>query len=216
MKKMLTMLLTVCMLLTVTTCGTLGTATSQTDVTTLTGEDAYTSQIELLDEGMTYYVDIEIADYGTVTLQLNQSAAPITAANFVALAESGFYDGLTFHRIISGFMVQGGDPKGNGTGGSDMKIKGEFAANGWDNPIKHERGVISMARSKAYDSASSQFFIMHADAPHLDGGYAAFGRVTEGMDVVDAICAAAKPMDNNGSIAKENQPVITSVTVRAE
>ena len=216
MKKMLTVLLAVYLLLTVTACGTQATATSQTDVTTLTGEDGYTSQIELLDEGMTYYVDMEIADYGTVTLQLDQSAAPITSANFVALAESGFYDGLTFHRIISGFMVQGGDPKGNGTGGSDMKIKGEFAANGWDNPIKHERGVISMARSKAYDSASSQFFIMHADAPHLDGGYAAFGRVTEGMDVVDAICAAAKPMDNNGSIAKENQPVITSVTVRAE
>ena len=216
MKKMLTVLLAVYLLLTVTACGTQGTATSQTDVTTLTGVDAYSSQVELLDEGMTYYVDMEIADYGTVTLQLDQSAAPITAANFVALAESGFYDGLTFHRIISGFMVQGGDPKGNGTGGSDMKIKGEFAANGWDNPIKHERGVISMARSKAYDSASSQFFIMHADAPHLDGGYAAFGRVTEGMDVVDAICAAAKPMDNNGSIAKENQPVITSVTVRAE
>ena len=216
MKKMLTMLLAVCLLLTVTACGTQGTVTSQTDVTTLTGEDAYTSQIELLDEAMTYFVDMEIADYGTVTVQLDQSAAPITAANFVALAESGFYDGLTFHRIISGFMVQGGDPKGNGTGGSDVKIKGEFAANGWDNPIKHERGVISMARSKAYDSASSQFFIMHENASHLDGGYAAFGHVTEGMEVVDAICAAAKPVDNNGSIAKENQPVITSVTVRAE
>ena len=216
MKKMLIMLLAVCMLLTVAACGTQGSATAQTDVTTLTGEDAYTSQIELLDEDMTYYVDIEIADYGTVTVQLDQSAAPITAANFVTLAENGFYNGLTFHRIISGFMVQGGDPKGNGTGGSDVKIKGEFSANGWDNPIKHERGVISMARSKAYDSASSQFFIMHTDAPHLDGGYAAFGHVTEGMDVVDAICAAAKPMDNNGSIAKENQPVITSVTVRAE
>ena len=216
MKKTLTLLLAVCLLLTVTACGTQGTATSQTDVTTLTGEDAYTSQFELLDENLTYYVDMEIADYGTVTVQLDQSAAPITAANFVALAESGFYDGLTFHRIISGFMVQGGDPKGNGTGGSDMKIKGEFAANGWDNPIKHERGVISMARSKAYDSASSQFFIMHADAPHLDGGYAAFGYVTEGMEVVDAVCEAAKPVDNNGSIAKENQPVITSVTVRAE
>ena len=216
MKKMLTMLLAVCMLLTVAACGTQGTATSQTNVTTLTGEDAYTTNIELLDEDMTYYVDIEIADYGTVTVQMDPSAAPITAANFVTLAENGFYNGLTFHRIISGFMVQGGDPKGNGTGGSDVKIKGEFAANGWDNPIKHERGVISMARSKAYDSASSRFFIMHADAPHLDGGYAAFGRVTEGMDVVDAICAAAKPMDNNGSIAKENQPVITSVAVRAE
>ena len=216
MKKTLTLLLAVCLLLTVTACGTQGTATSQTDVTTLTGEDAYTSQFELLDENLTYYVDMEIADYGTVTVQLDQSAAPITAANFVALAESGFYDGLTFHRIISGFMVQGGDPKGNGTGGSDTKIKGEFAANGWDNPIKHARGVISMARSKAYDSASSQFFIMHADAPHLDGGYAAFGYVTEGMEVVDAVCEAAKPVDNNGSIAKENQPVITSVTVRAE
>ena len=216
MKKTLTLLLAVCLLLTVTACGTQGTATSQTDVTTLTGEDAYTSQFELLYENLTYYVDMEIADYGTVTVQLDQSAAPITASNFVALAESGFYDGLTFHRIISGFMVQGGDPKGNGTGGSDTKIKGEFAANGWDNPIKHARGVISMARSKAYDSASSQFFIMHADAPHLDGGYAAFGYVTEGMEVVDAVCEAAKPVDNNGSIAKENQPVITSVTVRAE
>ena len=213
MKKMLTMLLTVCMLVTITACGTQGTATSQTDVTTLTGEDAYTSQIELLDEGMTYYVDMEIADYGTVTLQLNQSAAPITAANFVALAESGFYDGLTFHRIISGFMVQGGDPKGNGTGGSDMKIKGEFAANGWDNPIKHERGVISMARTSEPNSATSQFFIMHLDSPGLDGQYAAFGYVTEGLDVVDAICSTAEPTDDNGSIALIDQPVIETITI---
>ena len=216
MKKMTTLIVALCLLLTVTACGNQGSATAQTEVTTLTGEDAFTSQIELLDESMTYYAEIEIADYGTITVQLDQTAAPITAANFVALAESGFYDGLTFHRIISGFMVQGGDPEGNGTGGSETKIKGEFAANGWDNPIKHERGVISMARSKAYDSASSQFFIMHADAPHLDGGYAAFGCVTEGMDVVDAICNDARPTDNNGSIASDAQPVMTKVTIRAE
>lgn len=216
MKKMTILFLTLCLLLTVTACGTQGSATAQTDVTILTGEDALTSQIELLDENLTYYVDIEIADYGMITVQLDQSAAPITAANFVALAESGFYDGLTFHRIMSGFMMQGGDPKGNGTGGSNTKIKGEFAANGWDNPISHERGVISMARSKAYDSASSQFFIMHVDYPGLDGQYAAFGRVVEGIEVVDAVCEAAKPTDNNGSIAKDAQPVITSVTVRAE
>ncbi|MBQ3257798.1 MAG: peptidylprolyl isomerase [Oscillospiraceae bacterium] len=206
MKKMTTLILALCLLLTVTACGgTQGGESAQTTVVTME-----------LDETATYYADIEIADYGTVTVQLDQGAAPITVANFVELAESGFYDGLTFHRIISGFMVQGGDPEGNGTGGSDTKIKGEFAANGWDNPIKHERGVISMARSKAYDSASSQFFIMHADAPHLDGGYAAFGRVTEGMDVIDAICNDAKPTDNNGSIAPDAQPVITSVTIRAE
>ena len=214
MKKIMTMILALCLMLTVAACGVQGTASSQTTVTTQTGSDA--AQPELLDEAVTYYADIEIADYGTITVQLDQSAAPITAANFVSLAKSGFYDGLTFHRIISGFMMQGGDPKGNGTGGSDVKIKGEFAANGHDNPISHERGVISMARSKAYDSASSQFFIMHADYTGLDGQYAAFGRVTEGLDVVDAVCAAAKPTDNNGSIAKENQPVITSVTIREE
>ena len=217
MKRIMTVLLAVCLLLTVTACGTQGTATSQTDV--ITNTDATPTPapvVDMLDEAKTYYVDIEIADYGTITVQLDQSAAPITAANFVALAESGFYDGLTFHRIISGFMMQGGDPKGNGTGGSDMKIKGEFAANGHDNPISHERGVISMARSKAYDSASSQFFIMHEDASYLDGQYAAFGRVVEGMDVVDAVCAAAQPTDNNGSIAAGAQPVMTNVTVRAE
>ena len=214
MKKIMTMILALCLMLTVAACGVQGTASSQTTVTTQTGSDA--AQPELLDEAVTYYADIEIADYGTITVQLDQSAAPITAANFVSLAKSGFYDGLTFHRIISGFMMQGGDPKGNGTGGSDVKIKGEFAANGHDNPISHERGVISMARSKAYDSASSQFFIMHADYTGLDGQYAAFGRVTEGLDVVDAVCAAAKPTDNNGSIAKENQPVITKITIREE
>ncbi len=217
MKKMITLLLAVCLLLTMTACVIQGSTTAQTEVITNTDPTPTPdASIELLDEGKTYYADIEIADYGTITVQLDRSAAPITAANFVHLAESGFYDGLTFHRIISGFMVQGGDPKGSGTGGSDTKIKGEFAANGHNNPIAHERGVISMARSMAYDSASSQFFIMHADAPHLDGQYAAFGYVTEGMDVVDAICAAAKPTDNNGSIAPDAQPVMTKVTIRAE
>ena len=214
MKKIMMTLLALCMMLTMVACGVQGTASSQTTVTTQTGSDA-SAEMELLDENVTYFADIEIADYGTITVQLDQSAAPITAANFVSLAKSGFYDGLTFHRIISGFMMQGGDPKGNGTGGSDVKIKGEFAANGHKNPISHERGVISMARSKAYDSASSQFFIMHVDYTGLDGQYAAFGRVTEGLNVVDAVCAAAKPTDNNGSIAKDQQPVIKSISIHA-
>ena len=217
MKKMMTMLLAAVLMLTVAGCGAQGTATSQTDVIT-DKQPAQTPDVSaaLLDEAVTYYADIEIADYGTVTVQLDQSAAPVTAANFVNLAKNGFYDGLTFHRIMAGFMMQGGDPNGNGTGGSDTKIKGEFAANGHDNPISHKRGVISMARSRDFNSASSQFFIMHADGEFLDGQYAAFGIVTEGMDVVDAVCEAAKPTDNNGSIAKDAQPVITKITIREE
>ena len=159
-------------------------------------------------------VDIVVKDYGTITVELDGEAAPITVANFVKLAEEGFYDGLTFHRIMAGFMMQGGDPKGNGTGGSDETIKGEFSANGVENPISHTRGVISMARAQNPDSASSQFFIVHADSVFLDGQYAAFGAVTEGMDVVDAICEAARPIDNNGTIPADAQPVIESVTVR--
>lgn len=161
----------------------------------------------------TYEAVIEIENYGTIKVELDADTAPITVTNFVKLAQSGFYDGLTFHRIIDGFMIQGGDPEGNGTGGSGENIKGEFAQNGVDNDIAHVRGVISMARSKAFDSASSQFFIMHADAPHLDGAYAAFGHVTEGMEVVDAICAKTPVTDNNGSVKAENQPVITSITI---
>ncbi len=160
-----------------------------------------------------HYVQMDIADYGTIVLELDADAAPITVTNFMGLVESGFYDGLTFHRIISGFMIQGGDPKGNGTGGSSERIKGEFSANGVANPITHERGVISMARSSAPDSASSQFFIMHAQSPWLDGQYAAFGRVLTGMEVVDAICEAVAVTDSNGTVAKENQPVITSIKV---
>ena len=160
-----------------------------------------------------HYVQIDIADYGTIIAELDADAAPITVTNFIKLVNEGFYNGLTFHRIISGFMIQGGDPLGNGTGGSAEKIKGEFAANGWDNPIAHERGVLSMARSSAYDSASSQFFIMHAKASHLDGSYAAFGYVISGIEVVDAICQNTPVTDSNGSVAKANQPVITSITV---
>ena len=159
-------------------------------------------------------VDIVVKDYGTITVELDGEAAPITVANFVKLAEEGFYDGLTFHRIMEGFMMQGGDPKGNGTGGSDETIKGEFSANGVENPISHTRGAISMARAQNPDSASSQFFIVHADSVFLDGQYAAFGVVTEGMEVVDAICEAARPIDNNGTIPADAQPVIESVTVR--
>ena len=134
-------------------------------------------------------------------------------ANFVKLAKEGFYDGLTFHRIISGFMIQGGDPNGNGTGGSSERIKGEFSQNGVENPLKHERGVISMARSSSPDSASSQFFIMHEDSPHLDGAYAAFGKVLSGIEVVDAICDNTPVIDYNGTVAPGYAPVITSVRV---
>ena len=161
----------------------------------------------------THHVTIEVADYGTITAELYGEIAPITVENFVKLANEGFYDGLTFHRIISGFMIQGGDPKGNGTGGSDEKIKGEFSLNGVNNPIAHDRGVLSMARSSAYNSASSQFFIMHEDSPHLDGSYAAFGCVLTGMDVVDEICARTPVTDSNGTVTKANQPVITSIRV---
>ena len=138
-------------------------------------------------------VVIEMENGSKIKLELYPEIAPKTVANFEKLVKSGFYDGLTFHRIIPGFMIQGGDPLGNGMGGSDERIVGEFALNGFKNDLKHERGVISMARSQMPNSASSQFFIMHADAPHLDGSYAAFGRVTEGIEVVDEI--AAVPTD---------------------
>ena len=134
-------------------------------------------------------VTIEMENGGIIKAELYPEIAPNTVANFVSLVASGFYNGLIFHRVIPGFMIQGGDPKGNGTGGSSKNIKGEFAANGYNNPIRHTRGVISMARAMDPDSASSQFFIMHADAPHLDGQHAAFGHVVEGMDAVDEIAA---------------------------
>ena len=132
-------------------------------------------------------VIIEMENGGKIELELYPEHAPKTVANFEALVNEGFYNGLTFHRVIKGFMIQGGDPLGNGMGGSDKKLVGEFRANGVSNPIKHERGVISMARAYDPNSASSQFFIMHKDAPHLDGQYAAFGKVVSGMEVVDEI-----------------------------
>lgn len=135
-------------------------------------------------------IRITMENGSVIELELNEEAAPKTVANFKKLVSSGFYNGLTFHRIIPGFMIQGGCPEGTGTGGPGWQIEGEFAANGWKNPLKHTRGVISMARAMDPNSAGSQFFIMHADAPHLDGQYAAFGRVTRGIEVVDEIAAA--------------------------
>lgn len=160
------------------------------------------------------HATIEVEDYGTIEVELDREAAPITVDNFVKLAEDGFYDGLTFHRIMSGFMIQGGDPEGNGTGGSDQTIKGEFSSNGVENPIKHTRGTISMARAEDPDSASSQFFIMHQDASYLDGQYAGFGHVTKGMEVVDKICDDAVQIDDYGSIAPDEQPVIKKIKIK--
>lgn len=162
------------------------------------------------------YAQIKVKDYGTITMALDATLAPVTVDNFVSLAQSGFYNGLTFHRIMDGFMIQGGDPLGNGTGGSDKTIKGEFSGNGVDNPITHVRGAVSMARSQDMDSASSQFFIVQADSTFLDGQYAGFGYVTDGMDVVDQICKDAKPVDNNGTIPKDQQPVIESIRIVEE
>ena len=159
----------------------------------------------------THHAEMVIKDYGTVKMELYADIAPITVANFAKLVNKGFYNGLTFHRIISGFMIQGGDPLGNGTGGSEEEIKGEFALNGVENSISHTRGTISMARASAYNSASSQFFIMHQDYTGLDGAYAAFGKVTEGMEFVDKICEDVVPVDNNGTVLKSKQPVIVSI-----
>ena len=164
-------------------------------------------------EGEMTKVKIEIEDYGDIIVELNREAAPETVDNFLKLVNEGFYDGVGFHRIIEGFMIQGGDPQGTGAGGSGENIKGEFTANGVMNPIQHLRGVISMARAQHPDSASSQFFIVHQDSRFLDGEYAAFGRVVEGMDVVDTIATTVPVLDGNGSVAPENHPKMTSVTI---
>lgn len=161
----------------------------------------------------THHIEIKVKKYGTISVELDADTAPITVTNFIKLANDKFYDGLTFHRIISGFMIQGGDPLGNGTGGSKQTIKGEFSANGVENEITHTRGTISMARSNDPDSASSQFFIMHEDADYLDGNYAGFGHVTDGMDIVDKICEDTPVKDDNGTVDPKNQPKITSITV---
>lgn len=160
-----------------------------------------------------HHAEIVVKDYGTISLELDADAAPITVANFAKLVNEGFYDGLTFHRIISGFMIQGGDPLGNGMGGSEQNIKGEFAVNGVKNSISHVRGTISMARSQSYNSASSQFFIVHEDSTFLDGQYAGFGKVTSGMEIVDKICEDTQVEDDNGTVLKANQPIIEKITM---
>lgn len=161
------------------------------------------------------YAIISVKDYGKIEVELDSDEAPITVNNFVSLVKNNFYDGLTFHRVIDGFMIQGGDPNKNGTGGSDNKIKGEFLNNGVKNSISHKRGVISMARSSENDSASSQFFIMHKDNTNLDGSYAAFGYVISGIEVVDKIVKnTSKYGDDNGLLEEKYQPIIESIRIK--
>lgn len=184
--------------------------TAAADTTKTTEADAAADSTLLSGK---HHVEITVKDYGTIKVELDADNAPISVTNFVNLAKNGFYDNLTFHRIISGFMIQGGDPEGNGMGGSDETIKGEFSNNGVENPLKHTRGAISMARSQDMDSASSQFFIVHEDSDFLDGDYAVFGYVTEGMEIVDKICEDTKVQDSNGTVSPEDQPTIESIKV---
>ncbi len=182
-----------------------------------TDEESGSSTEVLLDTSEeltgTHHAEIVVKDYGTIDVELDADTAPITVTNFVKLAQEGFYDGLTFHRIMDGFMIQGGDPNGDGTGGSDENIKGEFSNNGVENDISHTRGTISMARATDPDSASSQFFIVQTDSTFLDGDYAGFGTVTDGMDIVDKICKDANPTDDNGTIPSDEQPVIETIKI---
>lgn len=197
MKRVLSLVLSISMITLLFACGS-KTVANATNIDNNGGENAVVNP----------KIEISIKDYGKIQLELDPNVAPITVENFLKLVNNKFYDGLTFHRIIPGFMIQGGDPNGDGTGGSPDTIKGEFASNGVNNPLKHERGVISMARTMEPDSASSQFFIMHEVSPHLDGEYAAFGHVTSGIEVVDAICEKVPIQDRNGTVLKEDQPVI--------
>ena len=206
MRKLLSICLAALLVLSLAGCG----KTSVVGITTTSKAPAANEESQGVG---THHAEIDIQDYGTITVELDGDIAPITVQNFMDLANDGFYDGLTFHRIIAGFMMQGGDPNGNGTGGSENTIKGEFSANGVENSLSHTRGAISMARSQTYDSASSQFFICHADSTFLDGQYACFGYVTDGMDVVDAVCEAAQPTDDNGTIPADQQPVITAIRI---
>ena len=184
------------------------TETKKSTETTVASED---TTVSIPDNAITAVIDIK--DYGKITVALFPDDAPITVQNFVKLAKDGFYDGLTFHRIINGFMMQGGDPLGNGTGGSDENIKGEFSGNGVENKLSHTRRAISMARSQDNNSASSQFFIVQKDSTYLDGQYAGFGNVISGMDIVDKICKDTPVTDTNGTVEKSNQPVIEKIEV---
>lgn len=224
-KRLLGILLVAVMAVSLAACGDADTAKSSGDAGQETSpaqesgqeeEGAGTEGSEALDASGKHHVEIAVKDFGTISVELDGDAAPITVENFLKLAGDGFYDGLTFHRIYPGFMIQGGDPLGNGRGGSDENIKGEFSKNGIENNLSHTRGAISMARSQAMDSASSQFFIVHEDSTFLDGEYACFGYVTEGIEVVDAICDAIPAeayLDNNGMVESGSQPVIESVKV---
>ncbi len=213
MKKYLCLLASIILCLALFTgCG------SQSDTNTSTADDTTSENVEETNSDTeaelitgTHHAVIDVKDFGTITVELYADKAPVTTTNFISLVNSGFYDGLTFHRIIDGFMIQGGDPTGTGMGGSENNIVGEFSLNGYANDISHTRGVISMARAKDYNSASSQFFIMHQDYPSLDGQYAAFGIVTEGIEVVDKIAESAIVEDNNGTVLPENQPIINSI-----
>ena len=221
-KKIITLVMALAMVMSVAACTT--TNSTNGDYTNTSGgkneanfgtitekpEDTSKEEIEVTGN---YVAEIDIENYGVIKLELYGDKAPITVANFVKLANEGFYNGLTFHRIMEGFMMQGGDPLGNGFGGSDENIKGEFKANNVENDISHVRGVISMARGEDMDSASSQFFIVHEDSTFLDGMYAAFGRVIDGMEVVDKVCEESQPIDNNGTIMPIAQPKITKITV---
>ncbi len=222
--KALTIVLTTAMLLagcgqsdkTTTTGGTnaqtsQNSGNTQSGIGETAGETVTTEATELLSGK--HHVNIIIKDKGTISVELDADVAPITVTNFINLAKDGFYDGVVFHRIIEDFMMQGGDPTGTGGGGSGTTIKGEFAANGVENNLSHTRGAISMARSQKNDSASSQFFIVHEDSPHLDGQYACFGYVTEGMDIVDDICENTEGGDYNGIIPEANRPVMETIEV---
>ncbi len=159
----------------------------------------------------THTAVMTIENYGEVTIELYGDIAPVTVANFVNLVNRGFYNGLTFHRAIEGYMLQGGDPQGDGTGNSTTKIYGEFESNGWENSLSHKRGVLSMARARNKNSASCQFFIMVGDETRLDGDYAAFGKVIEGIDVIDNIMKSVKNDDPNGMLSSDKQPVIERI-----
>ena len=208
MKRLLTLTLALLLALALAACGNTAAETTAQEETE-PAETSETAEAPAAEGIGTRQVVIDVQDYGTISLELDGDTAPITVQNFLDLAESGYYDGLTFHRIIDGFMIQGGQ------GGDAPFIKGEFEANGVPNDISHVRGTISMARAQAPDSASSQFFIVHQDSQFLDGNYAAFGHVTEGMEVVDAICEKVAPLavDDNGTILPDDQPVITSIRV---
>ena len=211
MKKRTFLLFALLAMLVLTACG--GKSNAQTDTSAPDDSSQQTTADDTAEPIGQHHAQITVKDYGTIDIELDGDVAPISVQNFIDLANDGFYDGLTFHRIITGFMMQGGDPTGTGMGGSEDNIKGEFSANGVKNDLSHTRGAVSMARSSDYDSASSQFFIVQQDSTYLDGQYACFGYVTNGMDVVDAICDDTPVTDDNGTVEAANQPVIESIKI---